>query len=135
MTSPSPSDPAATAVELERIRRSIDVGFTRTDGTLALLVQRHDATDRHLGAHDAQLEQHDARLDVIERAETERQKRDAARLDAVERGETERQRRNDGRLDALEERRIPWRQVAAGFAVLAAVLGAVQFFAQQLATQ
>ncbi|MEV4966644.1 hypothetical protein AB0886_05170 [Streptomyces sp. NPDC024062] len=84
-TQPSPSDPAAVALELERIRRTIEVGFTRTDGALALLVQRHDQTDEALRSHAHILDGHDARLDVLERGETERQKRDAERLAALER--------------------------------------------------
>ncbi|MGW0686560.1 hypothetical protein ACWD2L_24705 [Streptomyces sp. NPDC002754] len=94
-TQPSPSDPAAVALELERIRRTIEVGFTRTDGALALLVQRHDQTDEALKAHARQIDDHDARLDVLER------------------GETERQKRNDTRLDALERARWPLPSVAA----------------------
>ncbi|GAA2653944.1 hypothetical protein GCM10009864_18690 [Streptomyces lunalinharesii] len=39
-THPSLSDPAAVALELEGIRRTIEAGFTRTDGALAPLVQR-----------------------------------------------------------------------------------------------
>ena len=85
-TSPTPSDPAAVAVELERIRRTIEVGFTRTDGALALLMQRHDQTDEQIKDHARRLDDHDVRLDVVERGETERQKRDTARLDALERG-------------------------------------------------
>lgn len=84
-TSPSPSDPAAVALELERIRRTIEVGFTRTDGALALLVQRHDQTDEALKEHTRRIDDHDTRLDTVERGETERQKRDIARLDALER--------------------------------------------------
>ncbi|MFJ7411578.1 hypothetical protein ACIQWZ_12290 [Streptomyces sp. NPDC098077] len=84
-TQPSPSDPAAVALELERIRRTIEVGFTRTDGALALLVQRHDQTDEALKMHGRQLDGHDVRLDTVERGETERQKRNDARLDALER--------------------------------------------------
>ncbi|MFG2650974.1 hypothetical protein [Streptomyces sp. NPDC048436] len=84
-TSPSPSDPAAVALELERIRRTIEVGFTRTDGALALLVQRHDQTDEALKEHTRRIDDHDTRLDALERGETERQKRDTARLDALER--------------------------------------------------
>ncbi|MET9914582.1 hypothetical protein ABZZ74_49200 [Streptomyces sp. NPDC006476] len=61
MTAPPPSDPAAVALELERIRRSIEVGFTRQDGALALLVQRTDQTD-------AEIKEHAARLDALERA-------------------------------------------------------------------
>lgn len=84
-TTPSPSDPAAVALELERIRRTIEVGFTRTDGALALLVQRHDQTDEALKEHTRRIDDHDTRLDTVERGETERQKRDIARLDALER--------------------------------------------------
>lgn len=60
-TQPSLSDPAAVALELERIRRTIEVGFTRTDGALALLVQRHDHTDK-------EIEEHARRLDALERS-------------------------------------------------------------------
>lgn len=84
-TSPSPSDPAAVALELERIRRTIEVGHARIDGSLALLVQRHDQTDEQIKDHARRLDDHDVRLDVIERGETERQKRNDARLDALER--------------------------------------------------
>ncbi|MEU4998239.1 hypothetical protein [Streptomyces sp. NPDC021622] len=84
-TPPSPSDPAAVALELERIRRTIEVGFTRTDGALALLVQRHDQTDEALKEHTRRIDDHDTRLDTLERGETERQKRDTTRLDALER--------------------------------------------------
>ncbi|MFE5912097.1 hypothetical protein ACFQ6B_23850 [Streptomyces wedmorensis] len=85
MTQPSPSDPAAVALELERIRRTIEVGFTRTDGSLALLVQRHDQTDQTLKEHANRIDAFDGRLDTVERGETEQQKRDGARLDALER--------------------------------------------------
>ncbi|MBT3157337.1 hypothetical protein KQH42_07385 [Streptomyces sp. CHA1] len=84
-TSPSPSDPAAVALELERIRRTIEVGFTRTDGALALLVQRHDQTDEQIKDHARRLDDVDARLDTVERGETDRQKRTETRLDALER--------------------------------------------------
>ncbi|MFE3586808.1 hypothetical protein ACFXOY_04710 [Streptomyces niveus] len=67
-TQPSPSDPAAVALELERIRRRIEVGFTRTDGALALLVQRHDQTDEAIKEHARRIDGHDARLDALERA-------------------------------------------------------------------
>ncbi|GAA4684454.1 hypothetical protein [Streptomyces youssoufiensis] len=60
MTAPSPADPAAIALELERLRRSVEVGFTKTDGSLALLVQRSDQTE-------AQLKDHDQRITVLER--------------------------------------------------------------------
>ncbi|MEF9883439.1 hypothetical protein [Streptomyces sp. P9-A4] len=109
MTQPSPSDPAAVALELERIRRTIEVGFTRTDGSLALLVQRHDQTDQALKDHASRLDGHDTRLDTIER------------------GETERQKRNDGRLDALERARWP----LPSLAVLVALAGLIYQLVQK----
>ncbi|MGW8399634.1 hypothetical protein ACWGLP_23590 [Streptomyces lydicus] len=84
-SSPSPSDPAAVTLELERIRRTIEVGFTRTDGALALLVQRHDQTDEAIKDHARRIDGHDGRLDTLERGETDRQKRTETRLDALER--------------------------------------------------
>ncbi|WP_440571941.1 hypothetical protein [Streptomyces sp. KR2] len=84
-TSPSPSDPAAVALELERIRRTIEVGFTRTAGDLALVVQRHDQTDEAIKDHTRRLDDVDGRLDTVERGETDRQQRTETRLDALER--------------------------------------------------
>ncbi|MCX3061866.1 hypothetical protein [Streptomyces beihaiensis] len=55
------SDPAAVAVELERLRGTLEAGFARVDGSLALLVQRSDQTDK-------QLDDHEQRLDALERA-------------------------------------------------------------------
>jgi hypothetical protein len=80
-TRPSPSDPAAVALELERIRR-----ITRTDGALALLVQRHGRTDEAIKEHGRRIDGHDGRLDTVERGETERQKRNDERLDARDGG-------------------------------------------------
>ncbi|PZT71743.1 MULTISPECIES: hypothetical protein [unclassified Streptomyces] len=111
-TQPSPSEPAAVALELERIRRTTEVGFTRTDGGLALLVQRHDQTDEALKTHARQVDGHDARLDTVER------------------GETERQKRNDARLDALERARWPLPSVAALVAVAGLVLSLWQLTSQ-----
>ncbi|MDJ1136204.1 hypothetical protein [Streptomyces iconiensis] len=36
------------AIELERLRASVDVGLARVDGSLALLVQRSEQTDQRL---------------------------------------------------------------------------------------
>ncbi|WP_439676012.1 hypothetical protein [Embleya sp. MST-111070] len=58
---PSPNDPAAVTLELERLRGAVEVGFARTDGSLALLVQRSDQTD-------ARIADHESRLDSIERS-------------------------------------------------------------------
>ncbi|KOG89506.1 hypothetical protein [Streptomyces varsoviensis] len=61
MNDPAPYDTAAVALELERLRGAMEAGFTRVDGSLALLVQRSDQSDR-------QLSDHEARLDALERA-------------------------------------------------------------------
>ncbi|MEU0457415.1 hypothetical protein ABZ322_31425 [Streptomyces sp. NPDC006129] len=60
MTIPTPSDPAAVAVELEKLRGTMETGFARVDGSLALLVQRGDQTDRAIADHES-------RLDALER--------------------------------------------------------------------
>lgn len=52
--------PASVALELERLRGTVEAGFTRADGALALLVQRSDQTDK-------QLDDHEARIDALER--------------------------------------------------------------------
>lgn len=61
MTEPAPHDPAAVALELERLRGTVEVGFARVDGSLALLVQRSDQSDR-------QLADHESRIDTLERS-------------------------------------------------------------------
>ncbi|KOG14529.1 hypothetical protein AB0F25_06955 [Streptomyces wedmorensis] len=61
MTESDPNDPVAVALELERLRGTLEAGFARVDGSLALLVQRSDQTDK-------QLADHEARLDSLERA-------------------------------------------------------------------
>ncbi|MEV7197184.1 hypothetical protein AB0N81_36060 [Streptomyces sp. NPDC093510] len=48
-------------LELERLRRSVDVGFATTRGDLALLLQRADQTDKTLSEHED-------RLDALERS-------------------------------------------------------------------
>ncbi len=60
MTEPAPHDPAAVALELERLRGTVEVGCARVDGSLALLVQRSDQSDR-------QLADHETRIDTLER--------------------------------------------------------------------
>ncbi|MGW4977476.1 hypothetical protein [Streptomyces mirabilis] len=50
----------SVALELERLRRSVDVGFATTRGDLALLLQRADQTDKTL-------DEHESRLDALER--------------------------------------------------------------------
>nr|WTB32652.1 hypothetical protein OG781_27085 [Streptomyces sp. NBC_00830] len=54
------SEAESIALELERLHRSVDVGFATTRGDLALLLQRVDQTDKALGEHEE-------RLDALER--------------------------------------------------------------------
>ncbi|MFD3355627.1 hypothetical protein [Streptomyces fradiae] len=56
-----PHDPLTVAVELERMRGTLEAGLARVDGSLALLVQRSDQTDK-------QLADMESRLDALERA-------------------------------------------------------------------
>ncbi|WP_435610798.1 hypothetical protein [Streptomyces sp. C10-9-1] len=53
MTDPTPGD---VALELERLRGVVEAGFARTDGSLALLVQRSDQTDNRLADHEQRLD-------------------------------------------------------------------------------
>ncbi|MGW1162718.1 hypothetical protein ACWD48_31870 [Streptomyces sp. NPDC002519] len=47
MTTPEPP-PDSAAVALERLRATVEVGFARIDGALALLVQRSNQTEGRL---------------------------------------------------------------------------------------
>ena len=89
------NDTAAIAVALAELRGTMAEGFATVNGTLNLLTQRNDQTDRRL-------EQYGADLDQLRAA-----------VDALEKGETERQKRNDGRLADLERTRWPLPSVAA----------------------
>ncbi|MGI5481272.1 hypothetical protein [Streptomyces lavendofoliae] len=60
MTGTERNDTVTVALELERLRGTLEAGFARADGSLALLVQRSDQTDK-------QLADHEARLDALER--------------------------------------------------------------------
>jgi hypothetical protein len=44
------------ALELERLRGTVEAGFARVDGSLALLVQRSDQTDKQLADHEQRLD-------------------------------------------------------------------------------
>ncbi|MFE4328740.1 hypothetical protein ACFRQM_04575 [Streptomyces sp. NPDC056831] len=92
-----PTDTAAVAVALAELRGTMAEGFATVNGSLALLAQRGDQTDRRL-------------VDVEQR------------LDALERGETERQKRDTGRLDALERARWPLPSLAALVGVIGLAL-------------
>ncbi|WKV74211.1 hypothetical protein AW27_026270 [Streptomyces sp. PCS3-D2] len=56
----TPSESQHVATEIAKLRGSVDTGFARVDGALALLVQRSDQTDK-------QLADHETRLDALER--------------------------------------------------------------------
>ncbi|MBQ0848049.1 hypothetical protein ACFU9Y_34360 [Streptomyces sp. NPDC057621] len=43
-------------LELERLRRAVDVGFATTRGDLALLLHRVEQTDKALAEHEARIE-------------------------------------------------------------------------------
>ncbi|MFF3653339.1 hypothetical protein ACFYXV_32485 [Streptomyces sp. NPDC002181] len=58
MTDPTPGD---VALELERLRATVETGFARLDGALALLMQRSDQLDTRLADHEQ-------RLDALERS-------------------------------------------------------------------
>jgi hypothetical protein len=57
----TPPESTSVAVELERLRGTVEAGFARVDGQLALLVQRGDQTDKTL-------DDHEKRLDALERS-------------------------------------------------------------------
>ncbi|MGW8988729.1 hypothetical protein ACWGRF_02140 [Streptomyces zhihengii] len=72
------------AVALAELKGAMETGFATVNGSLALLAQRGDQTDQQIAALGGRLDDHDARLDTIERGETDRQKALAARVDRVE---------------------------------------------------
>lgn len=51
----TPPESTSVALELAELRRTMEVGFTRVDGQLALLVQRTEQTDKTLDEHDQRL--------------------------------------------------------------------------------
>ncbi|MBI0295699.1 hypothetical protein JBE04_14800 [Streptomyces sp. PRKS01-29] len=104
-----PTDTTAIAVALAELRGTMAEGFATVNGTLNLLTQRHDQTDRRI-------EQEAARVDQL-----------ADAVDALEKGETERQKRNDQRLADLERARWPLPSVAAVVALCGLILSLWQF--------
>jgi hypothetical protein len=63
------------------LQNSVDVGFARVEGQLALVIQRADQTDKLLTEHAEQIAAIDTRLDVVERSAVTREdmeKRQAA---------------------------------------------------------
>lgn len=60
MSDPQPSADTAVAVALAELRGTLQTGFARVDGSLALLVQRGDQTEQKITDHTK-------RLDALER--------------------------------------------------------------------
>lgn len=54
------------SLELERIRRSVDVGFTDIGGRLNLLLQRADQTDTKLGQQVSESQDLERRVGALE---------------------------------------------------------------------
>lgn len=54
------------SLELERIRRSVDVGFTDIGGRLNLLLQRADQTDTKLGQQAVESQDLEKRVSALE---------------------------------------------------------------------
>ncbi|MGD6762032.1 hypothetical protein ACOKM5_24165 [Streptomyces sp. BH097] len=107
-----PTDTAAIAVALAELRGTMAEGFATVNGTLNLLTQRHEQTDRRI-------DNEAARVDQL-----------ATALDTIEKGETERQKRIDSRLDTLERNRWPLPSVAALVGVTGLGLSLWQFAAK-----
>ena len=66
MSGPVP-DPT-TALELEKLRGELSTGFAEIKGSLQLLVQRSDQTERSLGEHRVELVDLDKRVSALEQA-------------------------------------------------------------------
>lgn len=67
MTVPTQDPTGSLALEMERLRGTVGVGISDIKGSLALLVQRTDQTDRTLGEHRDHLVVQDGRLARLER--------------------------------------------------------------------
>lgn len=80
----TPSESTQVILELERLRGTLETGFARVDGALALLVQRSDQTDRTLDKQGSDLEGLEKRVDALE-ADVKASASHGGRLSAVER--------------------------------------------------
>lgn len=68
----TPGTDPATALELERLRGDIGIGLADIKGSLALLVQRSDQTDRVLLRHEEDMAAVERRVDVLEQGSAAR---------------------------------------------------------------
>ena len=79
----TPAESTQVILELERLRGTLETGFARVDGSLALLVQRSDQTDRALDEQANELKNLEKRVDALE-ADTKAAATHGTRLSAVE---------------------------------------------------
>ena len=79
----TPAESTQVALELERLRGTLETGFARVDGALALLVQRSDQTDRALDEQGNELKGLEKRVDALE-ADVKASATHGGRLSAVE---------------------------------------------------
>lgn len=84
MTTPVPDPVGGIALEMARLRGTVDTGLARIEGALALLVHRSDQTDRALGEQRDQVLLLEKRCDAIELA-TVNVPKHGERIGAVER--------------------------------------------------
>jgi hypothetical protein len=64
---PPPESTGSLALEIERLRSTVNTGFARIEGALALLVQRSDQTDRTLAEQREEQDRQDTRISRLER--------------------------------------------------------------------
>ena len=67
MTAPTQDPTGSLALELERLRGTLGIGISDIKGSLSLLVQRTDQTDRAMGEHRDHLVTLDTRTSRLER--------------------------------------------------------------------
>lgn len=96
------TDPSVE-LALAELKRTLDVGFTKTDGQLALLLQRTEAVERRVGAQDAAIDRLDVRVDEVEATRVTRA--DLDKEMAKLRAERAEERTAD---NARSDRRVKW---------------------------
>lgn len=111
MTEPS------VELALAELTRKIDVGFTKTDGQLALLIQRTQAMERRADHQDAAIERLDIRMDQVEATRVTRADLDKSVADL--RADAAEQRQADA--EAARRSLMIWGLIVA---VMGALLGA-----------
>ncbi|MFG2837018.1 hypothetical protein ACGFYE_18685 [Streptomyces zaomyceticus] len=100
----TPAESTHVAVELEKLRGTLEAGFARVDGSLALLVQRSDQTDRQLS------EQRDALKHVEERVDGA--EANIKVLDAASAAQAAKSTAQEIRLSAVEK--LGWTALGVG---------------------